>query len=773
MDRKLEWNHRDLTQIFQNSFFNLPRISYISQNPENISEDKDNVDTGKLHGKKIQQMFEVIMQSTPENSISDEIVLILGNHRLTDDLKDQSNSTIADYLRHILYINRDTIGWDNASRLMKFLDSLYMPAWELPDNPIDENFNHVLRLIVDWVPSGSVLDLITQVQQQLFRFTRDEFEPADFWNQSPAEISHWNVGMIADLFETLSTLIYQYNAFQKDEMDLLYQKIETTFEKLLDQHQLDLVDKISLELIYCHGLLTQSIEGVMKAKTRITQLWSKLKHEDNIDRERYRWIFGSFFCQIYSNMLEFEIDVVTRRMIISDIINNYLKPRDVDFEKWKDHLLSIEMHPWTFSYRVQGYAEILYSLLEYAQDLPLEPERNTILSYHQRLTSFLYEILINFFNLEELRNNGGVGKLPTIFIKLQLPISLVESSESTLYQVIKNYLLYETEISQIQKTHLINLNAAILSVMQNNQFSEIFELDMLLNYSKEELEDKLLYIMEEMSGYVSIVNSHTFEIEIIKKFSNLFELIIHDSNQLFNRFHKYAMEVLLWYLGYWFWKFQEENTFSRESQLILAPFISIIFRNLAIYYYQHHQNTKAHLTLINGYFFQATAQLLSKERHSVKNQVLNVLDKFGKTYQQIDFKLNDTELKLKEFTTKSMTSPSKTINIDRIEEDYGFDIDQDTIFEYMNLRDKYSDFINETRKLNGNELLDFLNGNDLFTLPQTSSPILMQKIGKNISPEVLLKHPFPLIRNIYQYSTAIQLFPLSIQLPQFKIDMGI
>lgn len=415
---------------------------------------------------------------------------------------------------------------------------------------------------------------------------------------------------------------------------------------------------------------------------------------------------------------------------------------------------------------------MLFTLREHAKDLINEEAKLEILRIHDQIASFLLNLIIKYLLGDK---HKSLDLIPDLITNLQLPPSHVRDLRRIMHLVINHAIIRRSSIDGFEEEGLEELSMYIMSSFYPEQYRYLFQLNQMMEFGDLDYQSVVNQIVEEFSKEKSLILCSTFENEIIRPFAILYNFI-EEENRSLAELEAYFMKVILWNLSEWFWFLNAQPQLAEESNMILSSFITILFAKLAIYYIQNNQPRKSHLTTLNEYFFSLIASQLG-----VYNNEEEKIRKFGSVFEKIqevynfsfDFDpqiynlRNISGLSLDTGETSSIAGETDIVEI----------MSDETILDYMDLRDNLANFLEIFKEEGLDQGIDKIGSLILeslvFEFPTDQSIDIFGKIGKNCSQRLISMAPFPLIRNINIYAVAIKLFPISINLPKFNIEMDL
>jgi hypothetical protein len=743
----------------KSQFLKIPLLENISEVP---THPYIMAHEGMLHSSKVVELIKIIKENQSNKSRVKSIQNLLGDHKAVNIIELELDE-IADWIRHLCYLNKNELGWDNCDTILTDLSKKFIPRWEFPKFKLDLRFRSLLRTMIDWNISDKDRVKLEVFFEEIKNQNHEFFDFSEI-NQTleAIKLNHPSLKNITFLYETMNVMANQTDMITSNISHLI-NYFDSLFETLI-QDSKDIDDKIILSCIHLNSLLKTSDLTLLFVEEKLIAIWDMINSLKGNAKDEYMWLYGMLYSSYCSKILFFEKDILNRRFLVFKLIHNFITPRSVNLEIWSSYLLNRKLHPWLFAYISQGYGSLLKILEQYSEDIIASSESSYILELHGNISKFLSTFMMKYLAQQSSGNFNDYFLNPEFinnFEKLLLLPGQLQILKEMLILSIKHSILHRN-VSEEELPEYLNYASKAINAFLSEDYRFFFQLDLMMSFDDLPFDGIASKILEESIKEGHLFLGNTFENEIIKPFSRMFSFI--QTNQRYESWSKlYCMEIVFWYISEWFIKLVSYEEIDMEVILLLSPFVTTIMILMTRTYFQNNLIKRGYLMLLNNHLFQLVTELPNDYPSFIKDHKIdNILKINQDLFKEVFSLIRGSSPQIKEISVMSSS----------IGKDFeGFTattITEDLVNYYLEIRDELNNSLNEIDKLRVDQITNFILNNSPFHPPIKSSLNNLMKIGSLNPLENVKKVPFPVIRNLNVYTLALELFPIEIDLSQLE-----
>ncbi|MHA2502356.1 MAG: hypothetical protein ACXAE3_05790, partial [Candidatus Kariarchaeaceae archaeon] len=661
---------------------------------------------------------------------------------------------------HVLAINIEQFSQDVRKQLSNQLKEYYTPHWELDLTIIDRGFRelYLTEISVEFEPAvrSTLLDLIHLLHHPYYKPLADEIELG-------LEFGKFS-------FETLGAVIdvlYQIRVgLDWDKYEEIFGGLNIALENIFVDRILHTegseAKRVALSFLLLNLYLGQDREGLISAQDQLDDLWAQVSLSPKLMRSQ-RYIFLSYYAIITQRFVQDTTSLVIRRNLIQSIINRYRQ----DMTNYSQVINTIfntqKLHPWVFDKIVIGFEAYTKTLFEYVGQLPVSREKIEYTHHLENVTDQIYRLIVDYLskqysithprrNVEEFldglsRQNLGPQYLDSVYRFIVLTNKVL-------------LLIKKEKMYQEQYQYRLELWLKTLKLLNEEELTPLYEVDILMLTNQYPFGPIMQMIEQELAEGQSILASKTFEDRIIKVITATMDHLATRFDQS-NEYDNEAYEILLSFTCEWLHYFSLTPRLFNDANAVLSAIVIVSLSHLSQSYFRSKKIEKAFLMYLNLFFF---SEYLNQRVYTI-----NVYDDYGEVIQNLPEKFlemtegwNFRDLIDLDFIGKSAKNLELSINnsVDTRDKTSSNMLQDDLLFGYLDLADALESFLTkDMTNLTGVKILN-IDQFEVYKDPDPSALTRMERIGSTLLQEK--KHlPFPFIRNVEGFATAMTLTPFN------------
>lgn len=756
-----------MERLREKGFLKLPEVENIKVPP---SDPYTGATEGVIHAQKFIKVFEYVSVGGDWHDILD----IFEGHQMYSAIQEFTKNKMADLCRHIIYANKDKIGWELVDELILRLDRLnFIPQWELPNSELYNSMvNEIYTTIINLKLEESISNIFTKIV--------DGFEELDIYrvdlkSKMNSKFQVWNYKDLIELFELLhDPKITSF--FDKRNISLtpLINKISRLFIETIENPITTIYQRIGLTMLFLKVYMKQGNESLMKSQELIDLIWKEIDKLTSQEKISFRTLLGATYSFLIHQIFITQSDFITRRKLLGRIISNFISIKDFEIKKWFISLTSIQLNQEVLYYILQGYSAFISSLNMHINELPPGKIQSELLDLSKNILSYIkdtfYSYLTKYQNLPDIYQ-ADPGMYVYQLSKLDFNRILMRDTQNLLISIVELQLStgsymnveynYEKEIDVVK---------AILESDHPDVVFQIFNLKARLLLREYPFDNYYIKILEEFIANDTIILSPTFEKEIIKLLSITLDYLLK-ADDIDTDYRRTTHEFLVLFLGEWLNTFSENIDLYNEAFMLLAPIVSINFVQIIREYFVKNKINKAFLTYLNMYYFteyfifeikRSDIWRISEETNAQKAKISNKFHSIIKDWK-IEELLNMDDIK------KSVTNIEMSIVEAGIKSSSTLSgmIEDEIVLGYLDNIQRLESFISKSSEDTNKENDLEADLKLLYTPPVLNPMNPYSLIGYTKHIKFQNEIPFPIIRDIHSFTVAMEMFPISTSFIDF------
>ncbi|MDH5401122.1 MAG: hypothetical protein OEZ01_00980 [Candidatus Heimdallarchaeota archaeon] len=750
-------------------FYKLPDLSNLSIKPP----DPYTFDTtGVIHSSKFDRLIQMLMITSPLNE--HELREIFDGHRLQANIIEFSKNKLVDFSIHILIANKNKIGWQKIDEIIEAIGKRFVPTWNLPDFKFNKGFIEIFSTIIQWDLDDETVEILSECIKVIVKFPLTSFE---FREKIDAEYRFWSIKNILLIYDSIIDFhLNKKNHPLTKHLQNVITNIENRLITEIEDGVFDLYQRTALILLFTRIYVKTSNDAIITSQELIDKAWRNIEKLSKQEISSLKYLFGASYSYLIKSFLETHLDYITKTKLIGRLVSNYINPQELDLDMWFKSLNDGNFDPYVILYIYEGYLSTIPVLIEQWLELPTSDTKNILAFQIGDISKILHistlEYIYHIFNIPKITETT-VNDFIKRFERSKAPAFIKER----LVNVILKTFIYISHTDQKifnleEYNQHINLYLNLSNTYKSKEEHLLFEIELKLLLNRYPFDSIMQNIVTEATKSSSIILSTTFETEIIRKISQIMEFLLEKlKNQ--GKVDIQAFERLIYFLGEWLHKFKTSGAIYHDVLMILSPIISICQIQIARGYYEDKKIVKAFLTYINMHYFvllfmdevKQSDSWITKNGSSSRN--IDVMSEFRELMK--DWNIGEF------FNIKSMKSLASNLEFSFQQSRIGganFDgmIQDDIILGFMDLQRLLEEFLQEKLEENNHNITikEKLLELEIFNMPKKISYNVMEKIGFNSIKSKDDIVPFPVVKNVHEYATAIEIFPLEIDIGKFS-----
>lgn len=708
-----------------------------------------------LHTSKFKEIVRLVIEGS--DNFEKELVEILQGHRLQGIMENLEIDELADFCRHVAVANKSMVGWEFVDELTYALEKKYTPRWELPDLEYDTGFREVFLGRITWEPSETIRQLIKKFLNTYEEHVGEKLDLGHSFKIETQKI--WSFKDIYLILNELSYLIGNY----KGKIDIKqFEPLQNQLEEVMMEHYRNKVysveQRAALLFLTINGTLNKTDEDFAQVQILMDNAYNLIKQFEEAHFESYRWIFGYTYAYFSSYLFNSTSDLVIRRDLVAELIQDFYKPEDVDLDFWSKHLSRSKPHPLLMAIIIRGYQEITKMVYDHAMDLPTSENQQQLLGYHRNLVKFIEDTIYTYLEAYyKIKRDIGPDE---IYEQIYKKIKFTNVRRDFL-----NSLIFSTKWTMIVEKNEDPRKIDLLRILSERHVSPAFAkmqvIDTKLLLGSFDFDNIVKVIKDETMNADSIILSEKFEDEVISVIGELFGEVQEEfKNRDDTDIDSY--EIVLLYTYMWLYHFANYPELKYEGMMMLSPIISICYIQIARGYYERNNLEAAYLTYFNNHFL---IEFVNTEiaSHMTTSQTTQskLIEKFSTVIKEWDI-----DFVVKEDYIKKITSniDVKIKNRVKERENKTFSmtgmLQDEVVIGYLDMVADLEEFLAQVPEKIDHNFINVILSSNLYTEPVKESVFRKEFMGM-----VNTSLPFPIIRNINAYAMAIKLYPIDVELP--------
>jgi hypothetical protein len=648
------------------------------------------------------------------------------------------------------------------------LNKIYqVPSWEIPNFVFFNNsFSELKTIIIIPEFSRRSKNTFNEVIIELKEFSllNDQYKIAD-------NAANQDLIKIMDVIEVLN--------FLNDDIYLYKTKINTDNIRSLKLVLLKLLDKeiygtkyqfhirFLITIFYLQNKIKQSTQSLLESLDIIDSLIHEIYSLQKSEYAVATILLGSIYGQFANEFFSVNIDLIYRRKLLSKIIASFVTIESHYLEGLFDLMLKQSIDDILLQFVLKGYFAIYNIIRIHSKEIPPSDTQKFLIETAEKLFLLLESITYDYisskvgFDFPSLLSSNQAITLNQRQLILTQHITVIKF----LTDILRIRLVYKPFKEEHMNKTGFHLVSWLLSGIHTTSLVKFFQLQYQLRFNKYPFDEIFKQIEEDLEQDNILVNSETFDKEVLQVASVLLEHLLHEELSI-TLISKY--ETLILFIGEWLQHLKDKPIFS-EALLVISPIISIGYVQIARLYFSFQQIPHAFIAYCNMiYFMEIVIELSSlsdvykAEEHKSKLSHIDILNKFGSTVTEWDFLSLISETNMK----KSVSEIELTLSIDSRNETIqsleGM-LEDEILFDFMDISQEFETFFSKgINSEEGGSVSELIMASELYSRPGTNRMNKLCGLGysanKTNPPEI----PFPLICNISLYATAIAFFPISL-----------
>lgn len=754
-----------MERLKDKGFLKLPSIDNIAVRPDDTYS---NLPTeGVIHVQKFMKIYEFLTQGGEWQ----DILETLSGHSMDSFLQEMNKNALADLTRHILFANKNKIGWEIFDELIFKLDKMnFIPQWELPNTALyNDMVNEIYKTIINLKLDDTSSDIFTEI---ISGFEDLDIYRVDLRNKVNSKFQVWNYKDLIELYEILhDPKVSNYFSSRNIPIQELNNKITKLFISTIENSKTTTYQRIGLAVLFIKTYIKEGNEALIKAQELIDLIWKLVDTLTPQEKISFRTLLGATFSFLIHQIFFTQSDFITRRKILGRIISNFIKIKDFEIDRWFFSLTTIELRHEIIVYILQGYSKFVFSLNYHINELPEGKisselfELSTLILRNIRHCLFTY--IHKYLELPPIETSDP-GMWVYQLGRLDISKILLQETKNLIISTVENQLItgiYKENTSGDWKNEIIVAKLIIESDM-NDQRLKIFKLKEKLLLNTYPFDELFININAEFKEFDTIVLCPTFEKEIIGYISQILDFLLNNAS-LETDYRREVHEYLILFIAEWLNQFIGEEDLYNEALMFLSPIISINFVQIMREFFIKNQINKAFLTYLNMYYFLEYSVYVIKKSEiwrtnkdsKSQQQRAKISKKFRSIIEewQVEDLLNIDDIK------KSVTNMEMAIvnsNIQAVSTLSGM-IEDEIILGYLENIQRLETFIQTTSDKTFSANNDSFDLSSLYKAPVEDPMNIFSQIGLRRHLKSNDEMPFPIIRHIHAFDVSMAMFPVS------------
>ncbi|MCY3411179.1 MAG: hypothetical protein INQ03_06020 [Candidatus Heimdallarchaeota archaeon] len=750
---------RKLESLSDKGFLKLPSLENIRIKPN----DPYSLPTeGVIHAHKFIKILNYLLHQGDWHDLLED----LSGHQMISKIKEYEKSSLADLCRHILYVNKNKIGWESFDNLLVELDNQhYIPRWELPNTSlyndmINEIYTTIVELMLDVKEEKIFLEIISGFEDLgIFQLNLRE--------KLNSKFKIWNYKDLIQLYDLLlDDKVNEYFKKRSTPIHTIINKIALLFIETIENPRTTNYQRIGLAVLFIKIYVKQGNKALIKSQELIDTIWKLVDKLNPQEKISFRTLLGATFSYLIYQIFVTQSDFITRRKILGRIISNFINLKDFDIDKWFLSLTSIHLRHEIINYILQGYTRFVYCLKYHINELPEGSIRENLIDLAENIVfnvkSTLFDYIYKYLGMQHI-DSIEPGMWVYTFLKKDLNSLILRDTQ----KLIVNITELQVELGIYKKidddySREISITKLILELSASEQELAIFEMKANLMLDTYSFETIKLKIIEEFNEFDGIILSPTFENEIIGFLSRKMDFLL--KTNLDSDYRRNGHEFLIYFIAEWLNELKDHEDIYGEALMYLSPIISVNYVQIMREYFIKNKINLAFLTYLNMNYFlefivyeikRANIWKVDKEsteqKKKISNKFRSIIDEW-----KVEDLLNMDDIK------KSVISMEISIinsNIESVSTLSGM-IEDEIILGYLENIQRLEVFIAQTsdKPLTDEEIR---NLSALYLPPKDDVINIFNRVGYSRHAKSGNEIPFPIIRNLNSFTVSMEMFPVT------------
>jgi hypothetical protein len=742
-------------------FYQVPDPKRISTNPQEV---KEHYAVGNIHSHILEKIVNYVIFSKKSN-LYDEYPNLLEEHQIESDLLSLEKDELADFVRHLVRINRHKISWDVADIIIYHLDKLYTPRWKLDVLEYDSALRNLIKRMIEYPFSDVNIKAIKLLLENETYLTNYELSVVN----KLLSTNVYSMKLFLELYDIL--LNFQIQCEMSSEIAEKPEVLETL--KDIEQYiflnivqsstSSEIYEKFALASIFLPNYVKSKNYSVEKGNDIVNFIKERIE-VDRSSNEALKLSINSLYAITLPSIFEAQNDFSAKSRLIGQV-KQHFDISILEISKIEHVITKSRVYPYTFLLIREGYLSYIKIYSSYYDSLPDSKLKENALNEIKNLLNFNIDQIVRYFskyydiNLPEAIVDEN---LTGIFVdKISNPI-IIRLFVNNLTEILKLRLLVNNKDEDLKhETLIVNYPKLIKNFLYSNS-SYLHEFLVGYKLGTYKFQEIFQEILKELDAHGSLIISNTFEKEILAFISqNLEGFLYNPSERLLSEYER--LFICLLFTTEWLRTFSLNYEAYEEGLILLCPIISMTFMQIARAFYEIGRLQMAFVAHLNFHYFlewfNAEMKNLSLAGTDKGLSTSNLFSKFIELIEgwnekisiNVDWKRLATtiELEMKDFGTVSSN-------------ELGGMLDDEIVFGFMDMMQEFELFLSQELEEYENDpqvILEKIGKAKSLQPPIRNSTNVMDLIGSDFVA-VENKFPFPIIRNFQQFTTALQIFPI-------------